>query len=96
MKETVFYILISIRTANGFENIGKFYVGDDRSSATGLFAQLKGNPQVDEKTLLYLELMETIDELPVNLLMKTCTLRELGENCKMITREIFKLFNLSG
>jgi hypothetical protein len=29
MKETTFYILISMRTINGFESIGKFYVGNN-------------------------------------------------------------------
>jgi hypothetical protein len=40
--------------------------------------------------------METRDDLPVNLKLITCTLEELAENCKLITKEIFKINNLEG
>ena len=94
MKETIFYILISIKTGNGFKSIGKFYVGDNRETATGIFHQLKGNPDVDEKTMLTFDLAETVNELPVNMQMIACTLQELAENCKIIVRETFKFINL--
>ena len=95
MKETIFYILISIKTANGFESIGKFYVGNDRKRATVIFNQLQGNPDVTERAILTIDLIETVDDLPVNMKIITCTLRELGENCKIIVRETFKLLNLA-
>jgi len=95
MKETIFYILINIKTAGGFESVGKFYVGDDRKIAASIFNRLQGTPDVDEKTILTIDLVETVDDLPVNMKMITCTLKELGENCKIIVREGFKLLNLS-
>ena len=94
MKETIFYILISMRTINGFESVGKFYIGNNPETATAIFRQLSGNPDVDEKTILTLDLVETVNELPVNMQMITCTLKELAENCKIIVRETFKFFNL--
>jgi hypothetical protein len=94
MNETIFYVLVSIRTADGFESIGKFYVGDNKSFASTLFRQLKGKVEVGERAVLTLELMETKKGLPVNMQMISCSLNELAENCKIIIKETFKLFNL--
>jgi hypothetical protein len=49
---------------------------------------------VDEKTILTLDLVETVNELPANMQMIACTLKELADNCKIIVRETFKIFNL--
>ncbi len=94
MKATTFYILININTANGYQSIGKFFIGDNRAVATTIFNQLKGDTSVDDKTMLTMELMETFNELPLNLKIKTCTLKELGDNCCLITKELFKTINL--
>jgi hypothetical protein len=94
MKETVFYIVISIKTANGLESIGKFYIGNNREKARTVFSQLNGNPDVDERTILTLDLVETVNDLPLNMQMITCTLKELGDNCKIIVRETFKFLTL--
>ena len=56
--------------------------------------QLKGNPQVDSKTMLTMELVETVYELPVNLHIRACTQEELAYNCKVIVKETFKIYNL--
>ena len=94
MKETIFYILVSIRTTEGFESIGKFYLGDNRQFADTVFRQLKGQEEINEVTLLTLDLMETKKGLPVNMQMISCSLNQLAENCRIITREAFKQFNL--
>jgi hypothetical protein len=94
MKETVFYILISIKTADGFESFAKFYIGNNRSFANTLFRKLKGRREVDENSVLTFDLMETKDGLPLNMQLLSCTLDELSENCKLITKETFKLINL--
>lgn len=94
MKETIFHILVSIRTANGLESIGRFYIGDNRDAAREIFRQLKGVPTVDDNTLLTLELVETANDLPVNVDMIGNTLEELSENCRVIVRECFRLVNL--
>jgi hypothetical protein len=87
---TTFYILLSIKTPEGLENFGRFYIGNDRERAYELFGTLKGKDDIGDSDLLYLELMETVDNLPVNLKMKSCVLAEVGENCSLITREVFK------
>lgn len=92
--ETTFYILLHVRTPRGLETFGKFYIGNDRTAAYTLFNSLKGNPSMGEKAVLFAELMETRHELPVNIKMLACTLDELSENCRTITKEVFRLHNL--
>jgi len=94
MKQTTFYIVLNLRTCNGYECFGKFFIGNNNRFASDIFAQLKRRNNVDEKSILQLDLIETINGLPVNMEMISCSLEDLAENCKIITRETFKLFNL--
>lgn len=94
MKQTIFYIVLNLRTCNGFESFGKFFIGNDSEFATVIFNQLKGRKNVTEKGVLQLDLVETINGLPASMQMISCSLEELAENCKIITKETFKLFNL--
>ena len=96
MASNTFYILISVRTPDGFERVGKYNLGTNRKTATAIFRQLKGNPDVDLKPMLTMELEETVNGLPVNLQMLACTLEELAHNTKIIVKETFKLLNLKG
>lgn len=95
MNANAFYVILSIRTANGFENFGRFNLGHSRKAAAQVFSQLKGNPDVNDKMVLTIELMETVNELPLNLNILGCTLDELAYNCKIIAKETFKLHNLN-
>jgi hypothetical protein len=94
MEQTTFYIVLNLRTCNGYESFGKFFIGNDKRCATDIFDQLKRRSNVDEKSILQLDLRETKNGLPVNMQMISCSLEDLAENCKIITRETFKLFNL--
>jgi len=94
MTENNFFVVLSIRTPNGFESFGKFNLGNKRKSAVDVFRQLKGNPTVDEKTVLTIDLVETVKGLPLNLNILGCTLEDLAYNCRVITKETFKLYNL--
>lgn len=94
MTENNFFVVLSIRTPNGFESFGKFNLGNKRKPAVDVFRQLKGNPTVDEKTVLTIDLVETVNGLPLNLNILGCTLEELAYNCRVITKETFKLYNL--
>jgi len=95
MNSNTFYILISVRTREGFESFGKYKLGNNRKTATAIFRQLKGSPDLDQ-TMLTMELEETVNGLPVNLQMLACTLEELAHNTKIIVKETFKLLNLKG
>ena len=94
MTSNTFYILISMRTPDGFESFGKYDLGNNRKTATAIFRQLKGSYDVDLKTMLTMELEETVNGLPVNLQMLACTLEELAHNTRIIARETFKFLNL--
>ncbi|HEU5166234.1 MAG TPA: hypothetical protein VFU29_11870 [Chitinophagaceae bacterium] len=94
MRQNNFYVSLSIRTPEGFESFGRFNLGNKRKAAVDVFRQLKGNPAVDEKTLLTIDLVETVNGLPLNLNILGCTLEELAYNCRVITKETFKLYNL--
>ena len=60
--------------------------------ARHLFDQLKGSGEEIEDRILQMDLMETKNNLPVNIKVIGCTLEEMAENCKVITKEAFKIF----
>jgi hypothetical protein len=92
--ETQFHILLSLKTNKGFVDYGQYFVGNDRETAYDLFDQLEGGQIISDNALLHIDLMETVNELPVKIKTLCCTLDELGINCKLIAREIFRLKNL--
>lgn len=92
--ETVFYIVLYIKTPRGFEHFARYYIGNKRELARALFAKLKGTTEYPENCILQMDLMETRDNLPVNIKLIGCTLEEMAENCKVITKEAFKIFTL--
>ena|SRR4051812_23726433 len=89
--ERTFSIHFHIRTAGGLETFARFQAGNDESSANKLFESLLGNTEVGKKEVLLVELLELKNRLPVNIKIKSCTLEELGYNCKLITKEIFRI-----
>jgi hypothetical protein len=89
--ETQFYIVFNMRTPEGWESFAKFFIGNKREEAKNLFAMLKGTDTIQETYPLTIDFMETVDELPVNLNMINCTLAQIAENTKIITKELFRL-----
>ena len=79
-----------MKTKTGADTFGNFFIGNSRIRAKTIFNNLKGSTNVTEGDLLQLEFMETREGIPVNLNVISCTLEELGENCKVITKELFK------
>lgn len=92
--DTQFCLVITLKTTKGTENIGRFHLGDNRDRAIAIFRKLKGTSEVDDSNMLSIEFRETKEELPLNLKMISCTLEQLAENCKMVTKELFKTFNV--
>jgi hypothetical protein len=87
--QTNFYIICHIATPAGPEAYGRFEIGNDREAASRLFARLKGDKEVNVQNMLCLELMETVNNLPVNINVLSCSLDQLTENFRIITKEIF-------
>jgi len=94
MVETKYHIQLHVKTGNDFQCYGKFFLGKNRKLANDIFQKLKGSRKVTDKTILHLDLVEARNELPTNIQMISCSLDELAENCKIITKEIFKFSNL--
>lgn len=92
--ETQFYILLSLKTPEGYENYGQIFFGNDREGAYHLFGQLQGKEEIVAHRPLHIDLMETVDSLPVRIRTVCCTLDDLACNTKLIAREIFRLKNL--
>lgn len=92
--KTSFYILLSIRTAAGYESYGKLFIGNNAGQAYSLFRRLEGTSHLTGRSILHLELVETRDGLPFNIEMIGCTLDELAANSRIIAKEVFKIFNM--
>lgn len=92
--ETQFYITLTLRTHKGLESFAKFFIGNNRHRAYDIFKQLIGSHDVSEENILYLDFLEIQKGVPVNLDLITCTLDQLAENCRIITKELFKSENL--
>jgi hypothetical protein len=83
-------ITLNVKTGSDVECLGRFLLGSDHGKAAVIFAQLQSISIVDEQEVLYLDFVEIDNGLPVTLDVRACTLGQLGENCKLITRELFK------
>jgi hypothetical protein len=92
--ETQFYILLNLKTPEGFETYGQYFFGDDRKAAYNLFDRLEGSSELSDNHLLHIDLIETANELPLKIKTIGCTLDELAANTKLIAKEIFRLKNL--
>jgi hypothetical protein len=94
MEDTSCYIALNIKTPAGYETYGRFFLGKNKIFAYEVFNKLKGDEVFDETSVLYLDLIETSAGLPVNMNILSCTIEQLAENIKIITREVFKAINL--
>ncbi len=74
--------------------LARFYIGNKKELARQLFDKLKGSKKEIDDCILQMDLMETQNNLPVNIKVIGCTLEEMAENCKVITKEAFKIFAL--
>jgi hypothetical protein len=93
MKNT-YYIIFHLKVKGELQSFGKFYIGHHRGLAHGLFSQMKGKADTDGSEVLFVELMETREKLPLNIQMLACSLDELSENCRLIAKETFKWNNM--
>ena len=83
-------IRVTMRCEQDAECIATFNLGRKETLAAELFLKLNGNPQVTEKDPLQMEFIEIKNELPLIVDIISCTLAEIGENSKLITKELFK------
>jgi hypothetical protein len=92
--KTTFYIVLNMKRGDAFEVLAKFFIGNDREFAYQLFAEMDGDDHVRESDILHLDLVETVEGLPVNMKVINCRLEQVAANCRTITKEVFKARNL--
>jgi len=81
-----------MKTPSGYDSYGQYFLGDDREAAYELFGKLNGNAELNAP--LHIDLMETVNDLPVNIKTISCNLQQLSRNCQLITRTLFRLKTL--
>ncbi|MDR3715123.1 MAG: hypothetical protein P4L51_20100 [Puia sp.] len=89
-----FSIVLRMRTSSGFERFGVFELGTDRGFAVSLFTALEGSEDISETDIVQLDFVETKNNLPLNLRLKACSANQLAANCRIITKELFKRWNI--
>jgi hypothetical protein len=92
---TEYKITLHARTVSGYETIAEFFVGSDRQAANKLFKSLKGSPDNLENGVLLMELHEIDHSLLFDMQLLQCTLDQVAENCRLITKNQFKAINLN-
>jgi hypothetical protein len=92
--KTLFQISLHIKTPSGFETYGTFDLGEDRQQATEIFNQLKGTPDIALNSVLYMDLSEIRDGIPIPIEVRHCTLEDIAYNARIITRDVFKNWSL--
>jgi hypothetical protein len=91
---TEYRIAVHARTTSGFDTIGEFFVGSDRQEASQLFKSLKGSADEIQDGVLLMDLRELNRGLLFDIHMIQCTLDEVADNCRLITKHQFKTLNL--
>jgi hypothetical protein len=94
IRQPGFYVVVNLKAGKSYESYAKFFLGKKRKPAESIFLKLKGSRDVSETSMIQLQLMEVDDGLPLNINLLSCTLEELAENCRIITKELFKQLNL--
>ena len=92
--DEVFNITVDMKVAAGYIEYCRFFVNTGIQAAQDTFEQLPGLPYANNDLPLRLSLVRS-GSLPDEILStKYCTLDELGRACRLITRELFKYYNL--
>lgn len=90
--EERFYIDVLLKAAKGWITYARFNLGSDRAFGQSLFSALAGRKSPDG--FIRLNLMEANDDIPLLHKSMYCTLPELAENSILITKEVFRFYNL--
>ena len=92
--KTPFYLLLSLKTRDGYEPFGEFELGINQELAYALFDSLEGDAELHDSCHFHIDLIETVETLPEKIRSKCCKLEELGENMKIIAKTAFRQKNL--
>jgi hypothetical protein len=87
-----YYIVVDMKSLSGYLEFAKFYLGNDLEFSNELFSGLHVIDINDKAMALRVELLELRDGIDQVLQTSHCTLKQLKENCEVITKEVFKHF----
>lgn len=89
-----FGIVVDMKVCDGYIEYCRFSLDMGKEAAQDTFEQLLGLPDYGSDLPLRISLVR-LDDFPYEILqVKHCRLDELTWNCGLITREIFKFYNL--
>jgi len=95
--DTLYHITVNIQTPSGMLEIGKFFLGEDSVFSQATFDDLEGNTDYVKYPAIRLDLISiTAGALPVCLNSIGCDLEQYGNNCRTLTREVFRHFMFEG
>lgn len=91
-----FFKIVSemIHYKEGFIPFSIYELGKNEEEAKAIFNGLKGNDNKDLNLPLQIRLVKSTDEYDKILGVKSCTLDEYTQNCKRITKDVFRITNL--
>lgn len=89
-----FTIAVDMKVCEGYIEYCRFTLNTPVQAARDIFEQLSGLPATGNDLPLRLSLLQSGSAPYEVLATKYCTLDELGLNCRLITRELFKYYNL--
>ncbi|HWB28281.1 MAG TPA: hypothetical protein VG738_22565 [Chitinophagaceae bacterium] len=93
--QPTYHIILRIKAGGEWESFGRFDLGSKRACAEKIFSELHGSTDVHNRLPIQVDFMEMGNGIPLSLHIIACTLDELCRNVRIITREVFKLYNLS-
>ena len=96
MMETTYFITINMKVPQGMMEVGRFFIGNHKAWAMESFGRLQGESKARKDDVLRLDLLEKHEGMYFLLGQLSCTLELLEQNCKLITIDAFKYFNLEG
>lgn len=95
MEPVKFQFVISIKTPKGYIETGRFFIGDGIRNAIAILEQLEGTNS-NHDPILKLDLIKYGNHDDNVLETLDCTLEQISENVKIITKEVFKLATIQG
>ncbi|MCD2421914.1 hypothetical protein LQ567_04015 [Niabella pedocola] len=96
MNKTAFYIVVDMKTPDGYISYCHFFIGGDKDRAEAVFNSLNGIiPDIaDSAYVLRMCLVCRHNNSSIVKAMRYCTLDDLAVNVPLITREVFKWLTL--
>jgi len=88
--ESIYEISLNMKTLNGWEAYGCFRLGSDEEFAQSLYTSLQGSKDVFQDSVITIDLVKRANGLTFPIALRHCNYRQLAENVKIITRELFK------